>query len=1666
MDIQNILEQAKQRGLSAIDSIKKSVTPVSTPKTQVTAPQPAIFTKLISSPIKPAYTDIKSVISTTFLAKPDVIKPVEIKPIQITPAQPKTFELPKPSEYLFGDIAKDVNKRIEFQYNKVTSDFNNYLKNNLAPVVRNYVDTINRTGPEISQLDIALAPPKKRQELITKLGEQQKALGQLQAETGLTTLYAINIPSNIFNKSIIQPSYQQFQLSERQRQTGQIPTQEELNLANQGELNKTTNELVGRKLMDIPSKMDLGLLQQALNNNSAFYLSEVRDTVVSLIDYDTLLAGTGLATLGIKKGLNKLPSNVADNLSVKEARLTQAVIENDIPKIEKEIGKPLNETQITKIEEINKIPINEDIKTRIIETKTKPFDFKTQIEEFNNTARQKFKTLTETKQPKENLPTDWIRNYNQARKLEREAAVGVKTLKDNTETFWYGLVNSLYSRRAIVYDTVNKLVKSGVNLLPTKDPRMLALKMNNSSLQTDLILKDMGYWNTIDEAVKANTGILKKGEVVDDFGNFLAAKRKVTLHEKGIQLDPNYTEDAKFVSYNSDKYKVAGTMFNDFTNNFLNLLEKDGLIDSFRASQLRLNEDYAPFRVLTNDMLEKRKIKLMETKTDVAKDKVVQYLQDFNTNIVANPLETMQSMVALYVQEKARNEYAKSFGELVREGLIEDAFIIRDAKNVKMREYYNSTIQNLKDTTEKLQKIYDRDNKKAKILYKEVNNLNKKGYDLVSFRKDTEEESRFAQKITNAIERRLDKKDELIKEINQNFQGILNIKQAGEEVLKDTKFINRTNRMIDTRKEWIEGMVDIGADMLSKKGKKFVENKGVKFPNKAQRKQFLLNASQQDVSNFIQDIFDLPKKQFDILLNKATTNKLKIENVLKEIETIKNTQFVNTAVNSLIKLPKPEIDNIYSKIQNKQSQVGKLMTEIKKLSDNRVYNNVVNSLIKNTPDELLNIQRQLERKYPVLNEMIDSILEQQNKIDVNTGVIKSLQEEEKLIQDLPKRGLTTISWLKDGVTEIAAIPKRLEAGFLDDQSMSSLYNSWVFKGLENFTRGFKTVLTTVNPKSKIKQIQKQASQIGTLADKDVIPQALNPVGFATAMRDSWVQSPEFKKFVEAGGGFSQFNFAKSQEDLTRYGQKGGKVSKLSLSNWEEVLGMDEVASRFQLQQAYKKKYLKEGLSDVDATLKATYEVNNILPNYGETGIYTRLIEGLYPYFRINLQSATNVGKQFVKNPTGTAFKIGLRVGIPAIVATAFNNATPAQREAYNDLTEDQKSRGLIIVPLNPKKGEDGKWQVYEYPVEEVVMNFYNPYRRAIEKSINVGENWAMSFANEFLSPQSLSNFFQGSTGVNIPTSGEAVRKNIIGQANPLLRMPVELTFNKVGYTGQPIIPRALENINEPFMQYDNKTSPLAKDLGYKLNYSPKQIDYLMNNLSVGALDFAEMGINQALYEAENSDVKKVTQKNPVQELIDTILFIKKGGGAEAQKTYQQVKEMDSQTAITNKVALELLQKNDIAGLKDLVNNGQITKEQFKGIENAYQKEQLTKDLTSTQKALYNQSAGVLQKLSEKSPELSNDINIVKELKAQESKLPNINTTGFNFAPSPTKTGTGGLKLGKPKGLSLKVSRKGTGIRAPKAPRAIAPKKITIKKPKKIKQVKLPKIKPLKKVKRF
>jgi hypothetical protein len=1681
MDINQLLEQAKQRGLEAINLLRpKPSQPTQIQQPSVTqTPRPTTFEVFKPQVLTPVF---KSVISTpiqTPVSSVPSIKPLISTNLPVQQPKPQTsFELPKPSEILFGDVAKQINRNFEYNWNKLVSETVNMAKTQIAPLAKNYIEATK--GGQVDLATILLEPsPEKRKELTTKLGEQQKAGAQLEAQLALGALQAVNIPSETFNRSVIQPTYQNNLLNEREKILGIPATQEERNAANLGDLNKSTNTLLNRSLATISPAMTPQEKIKLEENNWNYWLAEVRDTAVSLIDYETLTGLGAIGTAGVQKLTAKTVAETAQKAAEKTIKYTPedlltAVAKGDKKEIETIIKRPLTAAEDTQIDFINEIPKSDIFNKELKDLRQQTFFGR--IGEGVSDTTKKFNELWENRKV-EKIAQENLTEYDRTVRNIREQAAGVRTLKEKLGDGWLDLRRAYWNKRAFSFETLDRIAKESGNLSRKDNPKYFVDAIEKTSERAETFLNTAGFYRALTTAVREAKDILKRSEdVVDNFGNFLEARRRLTLSDLGIQkLDDNaYATYKAIFDERKERYVEATKQFDEFINKLVLKAQEAGILTPEQVKAFLETGDYAPFHRIFNEFTSGPRTSLTKSKQDLARQTVFQKI-GFNDGVIKNPLEAAELMTYSVLNQADRNIYASKWGNLIRNGYVKGAYIVRDAKNVIRQAQIKDTLEEVNKAREKLTKTLNRTKDAVRKSVKELNQLNRKGINLALKPNTPEQNSRFTTRITNVINKNIAKRDELIKESEDLFQNILKLKQDGETVLNDTKFINRTNRMLDTREEWVSDLVDIGAINLSKKGKKYMKDFKGEFPNLKFRKEYIRQLPREDILDFIYEFYDLPENQLNKLIKKATTNKLKIETVLKEIDDIKKAQVTNTLVNSLVSLPDKDLANMVNKLGKKQTALGEVVREIKKASDDRFYNSLVNSLIDKTPEELNRIKNKITKKDEVLNSLIDDLLKQQETLDIKTGYAKSLKEESELLDELDRNGQPYISWLNNGVQEIAVVDKRLAEEFfkpntgLEEDVLKRAVNFFVI----NPTKYWKAGTTTFIPDSRIRQFVKDAETIGFFFDGEVRNSILNPINFVEAVKDVTRQTPEYARFVELGGGGSFYKSLGDSQGLQQFARQVNKKINYTnlkdtrrINTFDALAGADEVARRFQIFKAVRDDLVKKGMDPYEAELEAVWQSNNVLPNYFQTGTASDVLELALIYSKIKMQSAKVILRNFKENPLGTSARIVGKIAIPTTIVTTWNMSDGDRAKVYEDVPEDIKKRNIIIVPPFPINPDGTYKTVYKIPVEETLMSFSNPFRRSVEAAFREGnESDFVSFSREFFSPKSGAGVLEATTGISIPTDYKTGVKDIGSSINPIFRGPIELASNYEFFRERNIVTDEVKD-RSAINQWDDKTSILAKELSLKTGMSPMVIDWFIRTYAQGISKYSQRPLEEAIKLAKNDPELTTTSKDPIKELQNSLTFQSevKPGTKDVTESYEILNKKKQEDADRNFVVKNAMAEGDIDKLKALAPS--LTEAQFNQLYTSMQKQAAQTSLTNTQKVLFNSSETEINKIVKEKPELAADAALVTQYKKEVSDLPKLDTTGFNFLPSKSKGGGGGgVKVSKGKLPTFK-SGGGTGrVRIPKPKMATlkAPKALKIKR---IKQPKLAKVKPLKKVKRF
>ncbi len=1623
MDIQNILEQAKQRGLSAIDSIKKTVTP--TPKSGI---QTAYETY---QRIQPVVTRVRG-ISEAFNVPQDKL--------------PGVFKLPLTEK-----------QRASVDYTKRAFE-------PIAQTVELYKKVAPLTTP-------ALLVPKAAETFTRK----QKELGRLPsvqeliAEIPTPTAAEVFAPFDVFNQAITQPVFDTFKLK-------LIDTRKSLGLPTI-DLKGGTGPLITAAFTGKPVD---GRQEVTLNEVFGVTKPTYRDNMTpqEMLDYNRQAN-----QYQINRFLDFLPELLTPGLEVAIPKGVEAVeqvrnidpqaIEQGIQRI-KSIGEPLSKQAEEFIK--NTFKTVEDVKNYLAD----------QVGGIKGVS-QKERDLI--KLAKTDEVAARILEQKKIREITRKQPMG---FKEKIADYWEKYKRAFETQQEEIYRVLKQVEKNYGDLKPSENPIYKLGALFKSSQLTEDYLKNNGFYNLVDEINSIGSG--------DEFGQLLNDRRLLRIaSEEGTKL-PDEATMQRLVSVLTPKYKDVLVRYDNFMKGLLRHIFDNGIITKEEYTRLKDLKDYAPFQRVFNEAEQGLRPEISQTTLGQTIDpKVVQQRKDIFNTIHENPIQSTLYYTYRAIDAINQNKFGRQFGDLIKQGKIEDAQMLRVAEDVLRRKALIEDVEQLKKVRDAVRNVVKKKKIQVGVLEKELNQLARRGINLSLSKTSTET-------IDPVV---LDRLNQRIKVLTKDREKLS--KELGKLELKDIELQNdkayfgfesglprpKTQAVLDKRvvsKEQFLLKTLFKTDML-------VKEKAIKYLNKTyglnklsdkQLLTFFRNITDDELEAFVDLAFDLTPRQYDSFIKKLNASKSKEAQVLKEIDDAKNEAFNNRIVTALYK----NEEQLIKKYVGVSDQLKNVLSEIDKAKANIYYNDLFNSLVRKSPEELEIINKQLTKKEKNIKAIVETITNGQKKLDEVTGYIKQREEEIRNLMEKPKQGKATISWFNNGVREIAEVSPELAKAFT-----VSLENGTAGKAMqmaETLAQAWKTTTVGLNPDSQLRQFIKDQGSMLFFTSPRAKLSVLNPLnwleaaygvtGSSTNLQNFLRQAPvigpkmersmaiarkEYAKFKKMGGGQSSFDFFK-RENVANFVEKGQKPSVLNPQTIERHVAKLEEANRFELYRIQKAHYLRKGYSITDAELKALYDSNNLLPNYFEKGKYSRLLELASPFNNAKIKSGRALRRYIAEKPAEATFSIITTVALPVSAVTYWNLSDERRRKAYLDIPQWEKERGLVIIPPNPQKDENGKWNFNTIVQEETVAGLAQGFRRATELAMAEDPNKVQTFFGDLL--DTTHDIVMATTGqaVGIGRDPEKFFENIrqenAAALTPLLRTPAELFTGYNLFTGQDIESLSDQN-KESWERYSESSSLLARDLSKALfdagvkNISPKEIDFFLNQNFPGAITYTRFGLDQLRNMV--GVPREFEPKNIFEDVKNTLTGARKGGGEEQKKIFKEQQQADYEKAKKNTTVKELI-KQSIEGetpeasleeLKALA--PELTQSQFRQLENAVQREAMEETLTPDQKFIFGFTTEELDKLAQDYPDRAGDVEVVKQAKETLSKQKNMSVSGFKFKAVPGQSkGAIKVKVTKPKKYRPKKAK---GIRMPKPP---APKKLRVKKAQRVKQPKLAKVKPLKKVSRF
>jgi len=436
-------------------------------------------------------------------------------------------------------------------------------------------------------------------------------------------------------------------------------------------------------------------------------------------------------------------------------------------------------------------------------------------------------------------------------------------------------------------------------------------------------------------------------------------------------------------------------------------------------------------------------------------------------------------------------------------------------------------------------------------------------------------------------------------------------------------------------------------------------------------------------------------------------------------------------------------------------------------------------------------------------------------------------------------------------------------------------------------------------------------------------------GLASVMKKDDV----YKNWIRSGADQASF-FAQDRTTLQRgvkditggAGYKAGKLVKSPLELFRILGEVSEKGSRVGVYKRAERGALKEFGNVDDALLAAAKESREATIDFARRGSKMKAANSLIPFLNARLQGTLKLANSFKERPVQTA-SIGMAIaGLPAAALYLHNSEDPA----YAEIPDYIKRENFIIMTGNKDT------PFIKIPKGEVGKIFGNPVESFLAQLKSEDPSWkstAQSFVDSFLPVGSVSDPAKFVTDL-MPTAAS---------------VPMQMLDNFDTFRGMPIVSQWQKDL-PPEQQFSNYNTETGKKIGAALGVSPAMLEFGIGGLTGG------LG-RQALQMADVAQGYKI----PVQDLPVVSRFAgeQKDLNKSANAVYDQLEKDKQATARENYKIKQALKDGDTSALSGL------DSAKAKQLQRSVTEDQIKKDLTPTEKALWGMSKEDLENYSGK-----------------------------------------------------------------------------------------------------
>lgn len=344
-------------------------------------------------------------------------------------------------------------------------------------------------------------------------------------------------------------------------------------------------------------------------------------------------------------------------------------------------------------------------------------------------------------------------------------------------------------------------------------------------------------------------------------------------------------------------------------------------------------------------------------------------------------------------------------------------------------------------------------------------------------------------------------------------------------------------------------------------------------------------------------------------------------------------------------------------------------------------------------------------------------------------------------------------------------------------------------------------------------------------------------GLYQAAKDFGVTTDDalWQKFQAHLGDTTQYDFirnAKNAKQLSReirLGQ-GGRYANRTINpirTLEDLNQITEKATRFQNFKGTYKQALKDGLSETEATQKATLAAWQNSVDFSRMGHVGQALNLLIPYFNAGIQGTRLLGRRVGEAPAATSAKIIGFVGLPLAGVTFYNLEDEQRRKVYDNISDFEKQNNIVIVLPGAKQNQDGSYSgVIKIPLQPGMSNTVQPIRQSIENYAHGNPQDVAAMSKQFFGAMA------GPVNTNSVSAAA-------GSLTPQVVKPfVQQVANKDLFTGKQIVPDYINNATDangnPVQEKQKAypyTSGTARLIGNATNQSPIRVEKFIKDAS-------------------------------------------------------------------------------------------------------------------------------------------------------------------------------------------------------------------------------------------